>query len=95
MKTMLLHHSQEILEDTVKGLKIKLFLVLTYDFERTILFYYDRMKILEPKSFKNKMKKALEEEKGLLVEWEGKGEVNLAEKIENLLNILLKKVKIL
>lgn len=56
VKSMPLHHSQQILEDNENGLKIKLFLVPTYDFEREILSFGNRVKILEPESFKQKIK---------------------------------------
>lgn len=56
IKTLPLHHSQEILVDDEDELRIKLTLVPTYDFEREILSHGKRVKIIEPEEFKNHLK---------------------------------------
>lgn len=61
IKTLPLHHSQEILIDDENELRIKLKLVPTYDFEQEILSQGKRVKIISPESFKNQMKAEVEE----------------------------------
>lgn len=61
IKTLPLHHSQEILIDDENELRIKLKLVPTYDFEQEILSHGKRVKIISPESFRNKMKSEVEE----------------------------------
>ncbi len=61
IKTLPLHHSQEILIDDENELSIKLKLVPTYDFEQEILSHGKRVKIISPESFRNKMKSEVEE----------------------------------
>lgn len=56
IKTLPLHHSQEILVDDDDEFRIKLTLVPTYDFEREILSHGSSVKIISPESFKNSMK---------------------------------------
>lgn len=56
VKTLPLHHSQEILVDDDAEFRIKLILVPTYDFEREILSHGSSVKIISPESFKNSMK---------------------------------------
>lgn len=56
IKTLPLHHSQEILVDDDAEFRIKLTLVPTYDFEREILSHGSSVKIISPESFKNSMK---------------------------------------
>ncbi len=48
IKTMPLHESQEILEDTEHGLKIRLKLYLTYDFLMEILSHGDAVQVISP-----------------------------------------------
>ena len=61
IKTLPLHHSQEILVDDENEFRINLLLVPTYDFEREILSHGNRVKIISPESFKNHMKTEVEE----------------------------------
>lgn len=56
IKTLPLHHSQEILVDDDDEFRIKLILVTTYDFEREILSHGSSVKIISPESFKNSVK---------------------------------------
>ncbi|MCD5969328.1 WYL domain-containing protein, partial [Riemerella anatipestifer] len=56
IKALPLHPSQKIVSETNDELVISVFLVPTYDFEREILSYGDRVRIVEPKSFKAKIK---------------------------------------
>ena len=61
IKTLPLHHSQEILVDNDKEFRIKLILVPTFDFEREILSLGSSVKIISPESFKKTMRKEVEE----------------------------------
>ncbi len=56
IKTLPLHHSQEILVDDDDEFRIKLILVPIYDFEREILSHGSSVKIISPLSFKNHLK---------------------------------------
>lgn len=56
IKSLPLHHSQEVLVDNKDEFRIRLTLYPTYDFEREVLSYGNRVKILAPESFKNRMK---------------------------------------
>ncbi|MDN3606777.1 WYL domain-containing protein [Kaistella yonginensis] len=60
IKTLPLHHSQEILIDDDDEFRIKLTLVPTYDFEREILSHGSSVKIISPLSFKNHLKSEVE-----------------------------------
>ena len=60
IKTLPLHHSQEILVDDDDEFRIKLTLVPTYDFEREILSHGSSVKIISPLSFKNHLKSEVE-----------------------------------
>lgn len=60
IKTLPLHHSQEILIDDDTEFRIKLTLVPTYDFEREVLSHGNRVKIISPESFKNQLKAKVE-----------------------------------
>lgn len=60
IKTLPLHHSQEILVDDDTEFRIKLTLVPTYDFEREILSHGSSVKIISPLSFKNHLKSEVE-----------------------------------
>lgn len=61
IKTLPLHHSQEILVDDDDEFRIKLTLVPTYDFEREILSHGNSVKIISPESFRNVMKAEVED----------------------------------
>lgn len=60
IKTLPLHHSQEILVDDDAEFRIKLKLVPTYDFEREILSHGSSVRIISPLSFKNLLKSEVE-----------------------------------
>lgn len=60
IKTLPLHHSQEILVDDDAEFRIKLKLVPTYDFEREILSHGSSVRIISPLSFKNHLKSEVE-----------------------------------
>lgn len=51
IKTLPLHHSQEILLDNQDELVIKLILYITFDFKMEILSYGDNVKVIKPQSF--------------------------------------------
>ncbi len=57
IKTLPLHHTQEILIDNQKELRIKLQLYITHDFKMELLSYGDQVKVIHPKSLVNDMKK--------------------------------------
>ncbi|QOW09764.1 WYL domain-containing protein [Kaistella flava (ex Peng et al. 2021)] len=61
IKTLPLHHSQEILIDNETEFRIKLTLFPTYDFEREVLSHGKRVKIISPESFKIHLKKEVSE----------------------------------
>ncbi len=65
VKSLPLHHSQEILIDTEDELRIKLKLHITFDFIQKLLSYGKFMKVLEPESLKNEVKEELREAFGL------------------------------
>lgn len=59
-----LHHSQKILKDTKDELLVSLFLIPTFDFRMELLSYGNKVKVIQPESFKNELieiyKKTLE-----------------------------------
>ena len=55
IKSLPLHHSQEILIDDENELRIKLNLVPTFDFEQELLQHSEHFKIISPKNFKDRM----------------------------------------
>lgn len=55
IKSLPLHHSQEILIDDENELRIKLNLVPTFDFEQELLQNSEHLKIISPKNFKDRM----------------------------------------
>jgi predicted DNA-binding transcriptional regulator YafY len=58
IKTLPLHHSQQILVDNAEELKIRLRLCVTHDFVMELLSYGDGMVVLEPKSLANEIRDA-------------------------------------
>jgi predicted DNA-binding transcriptional regulator YafY len=56
IKTLPLHHTQQVLIDNEKELRIKLMLYPTFDFVMELLSFGDRMKVIEPKSFADEIK---------------------------------------
>ena len=61
IKTLPLHHTQEILIDTKKEFRIKLQLYITHDFKMELLSYGDQVKVIEPKSLAEDIKMTLKE----------------------------------
>ena len=59
IKSLPLHHSQEVLVDNAEEFRIKLWLNPTHDLEMELLSYGENLKVLEPKSLVEKMKKRL------------------------------------
>lgn len=60
IKTMPLHHSQEILIDNEIELRINLKMLTTHDFLMELMHYGDQVKVLEPQSLVKTMKIELE-----------------------------------
>jgi len=56
IKSLPLHHTQQIIIDTDKELQIKLHLYITYDLEMELLSYSSDIKVLKPKSLANRLK---------------------------------------
>ncbi|WP_373708570.1 helix-turn-helix transcriptional regulator [Kaistella sp.] len=52
IKTLSLHHSQQVLIDNDKEYRVQVTLVPTYDFEREVLSQGGNVKVISPKSFK-------------------------------------------
>lgn len=59
IRTMPLHKSQEIIEETEEKMLVKLKLIPSYDFEMELLFYGDSVKVIEPKSLAEKLAERL------------------------------------
>lgn len=59
VKSLPLHHSQKILKDDMQGLIISLKVYPTYDFIKEILSHGETVKVLEPKSLIDNIKKTL------------------------------------
>lgn len=60
IRTMPLHHSQEIMEDQNGEMTVKLKLVPTYDFVMELLSHGEFVQIMEPNALKKEMKKRLQ-----------------------------------
>ncbi len=56
IKSLPLHESQQILIDNEEELRIKLHLVITYDFIMELLSYGENLKVLKPESLIHKLK---------------------------------------
>ncbi|MES2418293.1 MAG: WYL domain-containing protein [Bacteroidota bacterium] len=59
IKSLPLHHSQKILKDDMQGLIISLKVYPTYDFIKEILSHGETVKVLEPKSLIDTIKRTL------------------------------------
>lgn len=59
IKTLPLHHTQEIVTDNEKELRIKLKLCITHDFIMELLSYGETVKVITPESLVNEIKKSL------------------------------------
>lgn len=55
IKSLPLHESQKVLIDNEKECRIQLFIYITHDFVRELLSHSDELKIISPKSLKNKL----------------------------------------
>lgn len=64
IKSLPLHHSQELILENEKEIRFSYFISPTYDFRMEILSYGDQVKVLEPNGLrneiKNQLKKAIE-----------------------------------
>jgi predicted DNA-binding transcriptional regulator YafY len=58
IKTLPLHHTQQILVDNEEEMKIKLKLCLTHDLVMELLSFGEYMKVIEPKSLADQIKQA-------------------------------------
>lgn len=61
IKTLPLHHSQEIITDNEKELRIKLKLCITHDFIMELLSFGNTLKVIKPDALVNEMKSALKQ----------------------------------
>lgn len=58
IKTLPLHHSQQILIDNKEELRIQLKVYLAFDFVHELLYYGDSLKVIEPQSLIDTVKEA-------------------------------------
>ena len=58
IKSLPLHHSQEIIKDNEAELQIKLKLYLTHDFQMELLSFGENVKVLKPKRLINEIKES-------------------------------------
>ncbi len=61
IKSLPLHHSQEILVDNNKELKIKLTVFVTYDFVKELLSFGEYMKVIQPTALIDEIAKAFKQ----------------------------------
>lgn len=59
IKSLPLHHSQEILTDDEKELRIKVTLSPTFDFNQEILSHGSNVTVISPESFRNEIKREI------------------------------------
>lgn len=59
IKSLPLHHSQQVLVDNEEEFKIKLTIYITHDFVMEVLSFADQVKVLQPKELINKVRTAL------------------------------------
>lgn len=57
IKTLPLHHTQQIILDNENELQVKLKICVTYDFIMELLSFGNRMKVLQPHSLEDKIKR--------------------------------------
>lgn len=57
IKSLPLHSTQEVITDTENEFRIKLKIFLTHDFFMELLSYGENVKVIQPKSLKDKLKK--------------------------------------
>ncbi len=60
IKSLPLHHTQQILADNANEFRIKLHLVVTFDLVMEILSYGSEVKVIEPRSLKKEVKSKLQ-----------------------------------
>lgn len=60
IKSLPLHHSQEIITDNEKELRVKVTLYPTFDFTQEILSHSQNVMVISPKSFRNEIKKVVQ-----------------------------------
>jgi hypothetical protein len=60
IKSLPLHHSQEIVIDSEKEFRIKLTLYPTFDFTQEILSHGQNVMVISPESFRNEIKKEIQ-----------------------------------
>lgn len=60
-ETLPIHHSQKLIEKTDNGFIISLEVVINFELERWILFYGNKIKVIRPKAFRNKIVAELKE----------------------------------
>ena len=60
IKSLPLHHSQEIITDNEKELRIKVKLYPTFDFTQEILSHGQNITVISPESFKNEIKREIQ-----------------------------------
>lgn len=65
IKTMPLHESQEIINETSDEMLVKLKLIPTYDFVMELLFYGEFVQVLEPESLVDEIRTRLEKAVGV------------------------------
>src|SRR5690606_25912264 len=61
IKSLPLHHSQEIIQDDETELRIRLNIYPTYDFKQEVLSYGNRVRVISPAGFRNGVKKEIQE----------------------------------
>lgn len=61
VKSLPLHHSQQIISDTADGLTIKLNIYVTFDLEMELLSYGAELEVLEPEFLRKSIKRKLKE----------------------------------
>lgn len=60
VKTKPIHHSQQLLEENEKGIKIRLDVVLNFELEREILGFGEAIKVLSPRHLQRQVAKRVE-----------------------------------
>lgn len=60
VKSLPIHHSQQVVTDNDDELQIELFLTPTYDFYQELMTHFERVKILEPENVRDQYIKCLE-----------------------------------
>jgi len=60
VKSLPLHHSQQVIKDDAEELLIELFLTPTYDFYQELMTHFERVKIVEPEAVRTQYLKYLE-----------------------------------